>query len=354
MKRERIILASNEAGKPSMVVLPGGEIVFSYIKGYNIARYPPIGERMEVIRSEDGGKTWSEPVRATHSPHNDREGYLILLNDGSLLLTFMRVMSHLDAVHPWQGPFLCCSEDGGRTWSEPWQVDISPICAAGPFGAAGRGHVVLPDGRLLLFVSVYDPPERPHEHVLISRDGGRTFPENYPVSESSGDSSFARLPGGQIVGALRINAADYPRRGSHPELQERGEAVHFMGITQSSDAGKTWSAPAPVTAHNEIPGHLLALQDGRLLLTFGVRNPPLGIHALTSEDRGATWKTEKRIVLVEEGPTFRLPKGVVRHGLGHPYTVELPDGKLLTAYYRLADANDAASCQVEGVFWSLE
>ncbi|MBI3922717.1 MAG: exo-alpha-sialidase [Armatimonadetes bacterium] len=350
----RVVLASGEAGKPSMVVLPNGEILLSYIKCYNIARYPPLGERMEVIRSADGGATWSEPFRATHSPHNDREGYLILLNDGTLLLTFMRVMSHVDAVHPWQGPFLCRSEDGGRAWSEPWQVDISSICPEGPFGAAGRGHAVLPDGRLLLFVSVYDPPERPHEHVLISRNGGETFIEHHFVSEFSGDSSFARLPGGQIVGALRINAADFPHRGAHPELQEQSEAVHFMGITKSSNDGKAWSTPVPVTEYNEIPGHLLALQDGRLLLTFGVRTPPLGIHAVVSEDGGASWDTDGRIVLVEEGPTFRLPHGVVRHGLGHPYTVELPDGRLLTAYYRLADGSDAASCQVEGVFWGLD
>ena len=179
---ERSVLAAASAGKPSMVVLSNGDIVLSYVRNYNIGRLPQ-GECMEVVRSCDGGATWSEPVRATRSPHNDREGYLVRLDDDVLLLCFMRVMAREDPAHPWQGPFLCESTDGGRTWSDPWQVDISPFCPAGPFGAGGRGHVVLPDGRLRLFVGTYWIPQRPREFVMVSHDRGRTFPEYYKVSD---------------------------------------------------------------------------------------------------------------------------------------------------------------------------
>jgi hypothetical protein len=348
---KRRVLAEGEAGKPSIVVMPSGEIVVSYIRGYNLAKNPPENERMEVIRSADGGETWSEAVRATNSPYNDREGYLILLPDGTLLLCYMRVMAHLDPAHPWQGPFICRSEDGGRTWSEAWQVDISAFCPAGPFGAGDRGHVVLPDGTLLLFVGAYEIPRRPMNYVMVSHDGGRTFPEYHLVSDMAGDSSFARLPSGKIIGFLRMNGADFPKRGAHPELLRKGEAVHFMGLSESEDNGKTWSSPRKATEYNEIPGHILALRGGRVLITYGVRHLPLGIQAQTSSDEGATWSD--RLLLAWNGSVMRLSTGQRRHTIGHPYSAELPDGRIMTAYYRLADPFDAASCQVEALFWNI-
>ena len=60
----------------------------------------------------------------------------------------------------------------------------------------------------------------------------------------------------------------------------KSEAVHFMAFTRSTDGGRTWSAPEPLTTYSEIPGHLLALKDGRLLLTFGVRHYPQGVQAI--------------------------------------------------------------------------
>lgn len=349
----RAVIASGEAGKPSIVVMPNGEIVLSYIKGYNIAANPPRNERMEVIRSADGGRTWSKPVQATKSPYNDREGYLILLPDGSLLLGYMRVMAHVDPVHIWQGPYLCRSADGGRTWSETWQVDISRFCPNGPYGAADRSHIVMPDGRLLFFVGTYEVPQRPKEYVMISRDGGQTFPEFYRISDISGDSTFTLHPSGRIFGALRINGDDFPYPGAHPELSRKGEAVHFLGMVDSGDQGKTWSAPQLLTEHNEIPGHLITLRDGRLLLTFGVRHFPLSIQATVSDKTGTKWDPKQRFLLAWTGERFRLPEGRARHAIGHPYTVQLPDGNLFTCYYRLANSLDGASCQVEGLFWNL-
>lgn len=349
----RVILAEGEAGKPSIVVMPDGEIVVSYIKGYNLANNPPVNERMEIIRSTDGGATWSQPVRATHSPHNDREGYLVLLQDGTLLLCYMRVMAHVDPTHPWQGPFICRSVDGGRTWSEPLQVDISRFCSAGPFGAADRGHVVLPDGRFLFFVGTYEKPRRPKDYVLISHDGGHTFPEYYQVSDIAGDSSFTLHPSGRIVGALRINGDDFPHPDAHGELASKGEAVHFLGLSVSEDEGRTWSAPHKLTEFREIPGHITTLQDGRLLLSFGVRHRPLSIQALISDETGTKWNPEERLLLAWTGERYCLPNGQFRHDIGHPYTVQLPSGELLTAYYRLADSRDGASCQVEALFWRL-
>jgi len=346
----RYTLATGPAGKPSIAILSDGTILVSYIRNYFIDRIPK-DERMELIRSTDGGETWCKPIPITRSEHNDREGYLIRLPDDSLLLCYMRVMAHTDPKRPWQGPYLCESKDGGRTWSEPWQIDISRFCPNGPFGAGDRGHVVLPDGTLLLFVSTYEDPPAPYNYVMISRDRGRTFPEYYQVSDQSGDSSFALCPDGTIAGALRINGDNFPHRGAHPELRVKSEGVHFMAATRSSDGGKTWSRAEPITGYNEIPGHLMCLKDGRLLLSFGVRHYPLGIQAFFSSPDRSTWLTNNRVMLAWHGGMYRLSHGYCRHTIGHPFTAQLPSGELFTAYYRLADPFDAATCQIEAVRW---
>ncbi|HEX7011007.1 MAG TPA: sialidase family protein [Phycisphaeraceae bacterium] len=345
----RVVIAEPPAGKPSIAVLSNGDIVVSYIRNYQIAGVPQ-SETMEVIRSSDGGKSWSRPVRATVSNHNDREGYLIRFDDDTLLLCYMRVMAQAEPDRPWQGPYLTESTDGGRTWSRSWQVDIASFCPQGPYGAGDRGHVVLPDGTLLLFVSTYVDPPQPYEYVMISHDRGRTFDEVYPVANNSGDGSFCLAPDGSIAGALRINADNWPHRDAHPELRQQSECVHFLAYTRSQDQGKTWAAPQPITGYNEIPGHLLALRDGRLLLSFGVRHYPLGIQAMLT-DLDGRWNLEERYMLAWNGGQYPLGGGYARHTIGHPFTAQLPAGTLMTAYYRLANPFDGHSCQIEALFW---
>lgn len=346
----RSVIAEAPAGKPSIVVMSNGDLVVSYIRNYQIAGQPD-GETMEVVRSCDGGRTWSEPVRATSSDHNDREGYLIRFDDDHLLLCYMRVMAKEEPERPWQGPYLTESRDGGLTWSESWQVDISAFCPEGPYGAGDRGHVVMPDGTLLLFVSTYYNPPCPYEYVLMSRDGGHTFESHHLVSDKSGDGSFCLAPDGSIAGALRINADNWPHRDAHPELREQSECVHFMAYTRSQDMGQTWSMPEQLTGFNEIPGHIMALNDGRLLMSFGVRHYPLGIQAVLT-DREGKWNLDERLMLAWQGGQHPLKHGYARHTIGHPYTAQLQDGSLMTAYYRLRDPFDAYSCQVEALYWN--
>lgn len=345
----RAIIAEAPAGKPSIAVLSNGDIVVSYIRNYQIIDTPK-GETMEVVRSSDGGRTWSEPVRATVSPHNDREGYLIRFADDTLLICYMRVNTD-EPARPWQGPYLVESRDGGRTWSDHWQVDISDFCPQGPYGAGDRGHVVLPDGTLLLFVSTYYDPPCPYEYVLVSHDRGRTFEARHLVSDKSGDGSFCLAADGSVAGVLRINADNWPHRDAHPELRNQSECVHFLAYSRSDDRGQTWSQPQQLTGFNEIPGHIASLRDGRLLMSFGVRHYPLGIQAVLTDAAG-NWDLDRRLMLAWSGGQLPLSHGYARHTIGHPFTAQLPDGTLMTAYYRLSDPFNGHSCRVEALFWT--
>lgn len=70
------------------------------------------------------------------------------------------------------------------------------------------------------------------------------------------------------------------------------------------------------------PPTLTHLQDGRLCITYGYRNPPYAICAVLSEDAGQSW-----------GELRFLRTGAGNHDIGYPRTVQRADGTLVTVYY---------------------
>ena len=351
----RTVLTDVPSGKPSIALLPNGDVLVSYLDGYNITQslQDRVGQKhvASLLRSSDGGRTWSEPVSMTQPPALTGDGYLIPFADGHVLFCYMRLEPN-EPARPWQGPYICESTDGGRTWSEPWQVDISRFCPNGPYGAGDRGHVVLPDGTLLLFVSTYEAPPNPYEYMLVSHDRGRTFSDYVRISDYSGDSSFCLCPDGVIAAALRMQAHNYPHRRAQPKHETRGERTHYMAYATSTDAGRTWSEPQQLTDYNQIPGHITCLQDGRLLMSYGVRSYPLGVQAVLSDPGRSSWDLENRIMLAWNGGMWDNGRGYARHTVGHPYTQQLPDGTLLTVYYRMLDPFEPTSMRVEALFWT--
>ena len=95
-----------------------------------------------------------------------------------------------------------------------------------------------------------------------------------------------------------------------------------MELFVSTDEGASWSAGGPLTGPSQHPGHLLALKDGRILLTYGMRDVK-GVGVRFSDDEGATWDTARVLVDLETDDV----------DIGYPSTVELDDGVFVTAYY---------------------
>jgi hypothetical protein len=79
-----------------------------------------------------------------------------------------------------------------------------------------------------------------------------------------------------------------------------------------------------LTRPGEHPGNLCLLQSGRILLTFGYRRVPYGVHAVISDDDGRTWKFSRRVALVSYAENGDC---------GYPSSVQLDDGTIYTAYY---------------------
>ncbi len=76
--------------------------------------------------------------------------------------------------------------------------------------------------------------------------------------------------------------------------------------------------PGAPYAYQGIPGHLLLLSDGRLLVTYGHRRAPCGIRACLSQDEGQTWDYEKELLIRGDMPNKNL---------GYPVSIEYEPGR---------------------------
>ncbi|WP_214410584.1 sialidase family protein [Sphaerisporangium fuscum] len=153
----RAVYAPAEAGAGTVgnqiVVLPGGELVEVFHEGdFPVAgpSNPDLPSRIRVLRSGDGGTTWSEPVTITTTAFNDP-----LLPDVARpvsargLVPDIAVDRRTGALYTVWGDArlatsrssigLAASYDGGRRWTPPIRVDRSPESPAG-----GNGQAFLP------------------------------------------------------------------------------------------------------------------------------------------------------------------------------------------------------------------
>lgn len=151
-----------------------------------------------------------------------------------------------------QTSFISFSEDNGKTWSEPQKM-YGDIIIDGVFWSSNAKAVKLPDGRLMAI--------------------GYAFPRSNPD-----------LPVG------------------NPETGGLLEDMVF--ITESSDEGKTWSAPREVKCpswgpHIEASAPITVMSDGTLITPItgfpawdGKMTAPNCGRALRSEDGGKTWNDD--------------------------------------------------------------
>jgi hypothetical protein len=115
---------------------------------------------------------------------------------------------------------------------------------------------------------------------------------------------------------------------------------YYLWQTESVDGGKTWSV-LHQTGIWGYPPHLIRLDSGDLLVTYGRRKEPFGERACISRDEGETWVLDNEIEL------SRAPNS----DLGYPSSVQLGDGTLLTVYYQI-DKPGEKSCLM-ATHWRL-
>ncbi|MBG86986.1 MAG: hypothetical protein CMO80_08830 [Verrucomicrobiales bacterium] len=305
----------------------------------------PFG-RVDLMRSEDNGETWTFPRTILDGPIDDRDAGILETDQGSLLATTFTSLAYVDYVMKkelakpvgrpgaWSqeqrdrwlsvhnrigekerkaelGQWMIRSTDGGITWSERYTSIVN----------SPHGPIQLKDGRQLYAGKVLWTGNK-ENGVCESKDDGKTWQwlAGIPTREGDTNPNYHELhaveaPSGKLIAHIR----NHNKKNSRETLQ-----------SESIDGGRTWSVPHSIGVWG-LPSFLNRLRDGRLLMSYGHRRKPFGNQARISNDEGKTWS--EPMIISGDG---------AGGDLGYPSTVELGDGSLVTVWYEKLEGSSRA------------
>ena len=294
--------------------------------------------------SEDRGKTWSDYQIAVQSRPEKGLDYrnpsLGQSNDGHLVLVYGSIAGK-NATGPGESHRLMAvirSDDGGRSWSDPAQIDLPPGAWLNPHGQMRR----LSDGTLIFnarggwMPEVYKRnPELPERisYLYRSSDGGQTWQTGDGIGDGASETGFLPLDENHWVGYVRHN--DRPNRIAHSYdggfTWDRWEESTVGEVVEKSSADIQHAGSWRIVngrCNKPSPGNVTALPNGKVLITFGHRAYPFGVRAIISHDGGETFDIAREYILSDTGYCTDC---------GYPSTVCFGDGLIVTVAYSIMD-----------------
>ena len=175
-----------------------------------------------MLRSSDGGVTWSAPYRVpVNSPHGP-----IPLSDGRILYAGKRLWHQEKRIG------VADSHDDGRTWR--WLAEI-PTRDGDDFTEYHELHAVeAADGRLLVHIRNENRTNANETLQTESDDGGQTWSIPHPIGVWGVPSHLLRLRDDRLVMTYGYRRAPF------------GNLARV-----SDDGGMTWSAPMTISDDGE-------------------------------------------------------------------------------------------------------
>ncbi|HNR67906.1 MAG TPA: sialidase family protein [bacterium] len=317
---------------PSIIRAANGDLLVTFCRSEE--HLAPDGQ-IVLMRSSDNGLTWQGPHVIFDTILDDRECGMTVLRDGRILVhlyTYQftrdyyeklpknayepqvldRWLEHVEkedyrTAVDMAGAWMIESRDNGHTWSNP-RRGLDTI----------HGGIQLNDGRILL-ASYRNQFQSVEVYRLDSVDDAPEFlalispPADRADSLRFGEPHILQMPSGRVVMMMRATAIPY---------HDQDEKCRMWG-TYSDDHGQTWAQPFQTPLWG-FPPHLLLLQDGRALCSYGYRRPPYGQRACISND-GVNWDLADEVILRDD---------TINSDLGYPASIELEPGKVLTVYYQ--------------------
>ncbi|MCP4386024.1 MAG: exo-alpha-sialidase [Hyphomicrobiales bacterium] len=256
----------------------------------------------------------------------------------------------------WLGTFVVKSIDGGETWSAPAPCNVRPL----KHGGCRLGCWQLPSGSLLmgLYGRIHGygeegEGETTRSALIRSDDGGLNW-EYYstlafdPASIIDYEEpALLRLNDGRLVCFMRTHV--------NPSSDAKN-----MVMTVSEDDGFSWTPPKWTNIWG-YPADMINLADGRYLMVYGYRRAPYGVRGIVSED-GLDWDVANEFVIREGGvpigaeggkPSSSLGgdsgagghtgggvhrdnPGLFQH-IGYPTVVQATDGTIAACYHEWSE-----------------
>jgi len=222
------------------------------------------------------------------------------------------------------------STDGGRTWSQP--VTVSPVYSYllsdvdRPL-VQGSNIAVANDGTV--YVAYYDSlPDGPFKglftpYVAVSKDGGLTFSKPFPVVPGGMfEQDFFLKPTvfrswSSMFPFIAVSPSDsntvYVAFGALGQAAGDNSDVFF---SKSTDGGRTWSRPKRVnddiTTRNQFFPAITVSPNGTIHMIWGdMRDDPdnyrYHIYYTKSSDGGETFLENSRVTDYASNPGFGIP-----------------------------------------------
>ncbi len=328
--------------------MDNGELILaaSWDNGSN-AKNGADREKPVISTSQDGGRSW-RPFRLVENA----VGRPVMLTDAGKGALFFQT----DLTNPIRQFF---SYDYGRTWPE--SKTLQPPVITGSFGGVegffgGEGNAVVERGADGVVKSIgvigftykkgtkfpADPAigmirwssDRGHSWSKEVRPPEWLWKESYQgkiYTRGISEGSLVRAANGWLVAALRT---DMP----YQFVALHNDNLEGIAISISKDDGVTWSPLNTLYQGGRMHANLLRMPDGRLVMTYIVRQDYEGIRrvsyrrgceAIVSRDHGLTWNRAEKYVLDEFEYSDGSPLSLA---CGHLSSTLLSDGNILTTY----------------------
>lgn len=235
---------------PAICVAKDGTVV--------VAHFAEAAKRIFVLRSTDGGKSFSEAGEVPDvGEGNPYPGALTALSDGRIVLTWNSWLAWPD-VDRGRRPAYAVSSDAGRTWSAPKTLPL--------------------DYHRDTWI----------RHRLLERSPQEWI---FPMS----DRVISLDPETEKITTPFPSLAVY----SGPLVKTKAGTLQHGNGYRSANDGRTWSKVAGFPSVSDYKTDLLALDNGWLVAAIAKDSQTFWLNV--SYDDGASWQLSRRWVIYDPG-----------------------------------------------------